>query len=71
MINITKDDYIIFSFIFVTLIISIIFKIFPDNTIQEKFEIFPGYSLAKSPVLESGLNNYDCIRKKGKGKKNQ
>lgn len=69
MINITKDDCIIFSFIFITLIISIILKIFPLNTYQEKFEIFPGYTLVKSPELESGLNNYDCVRKKGKGKK--
>lgn len=62
MIKLTKDDYVIFSFIFVTLVISLIFKLFPDQK-KENFEIFPGYSLLPNPDPDSGLINYGCNRK--------
>ena len=66
MIKLTKDDYVIFTFIFVTLVISLIFKLFPGKK-KENFEIFPGYSLLEKPKLESGLISYECSRGKSCG----
>ena len=64
MIKLTKDDYVIFSFIFFTLAVSLILKLFPDKK-KEKFEIFPGYNLLEKPKPGSGLIGYECSRKKG------